>query len=125
VDGSPIIRSYLRFDVTGVTGTVTRATLRLYTNSKSSIGCDIRRIADNSWGELIINYNNAPTLPGDAVASSGPFSSNAWITLNLTSYIPGNGTYSIMITTSSSTAFSFASRQAASNNPQLIIETTP
>ncbi len=38
VDGSPLVRSYLRFNVSGISGTVSKVTLRIYANSVSSHG---------------------------------------------------------------------------------------
>jgi hypothetical protein len=37
-DGSPTVRAYLRFDPQGLTGAVTRAVLRLHTNSAHAVG---------------------------------------------------------------------------------------
>jgi hypothetical protein len=42
VDGSPIVRSYLRFTVSGLSGTVSKETLRIYANSAQSPGSDAR-----------------------------------------------------------------------------------
>jgi hypothetical protein len=124
VDGSPLIRSYLRFDVQGVSGTISRVTLRLYANSSSSVGCEVRSVDDSTWGELTINYNNAPAF-GNVKTTSGPFTAPVWITLDITSLITGNGTYSIALTTTSATAFSFGSRESGVTAPQLIVETSP
>lgn len=124
VDGSPFIRSYLRFDVQGVSGTINRVSLRLYANSSSSVGCEVRSVADNNWGELAINYNNAPAF-GNVITSSGPFTAPVWIALDITPLITGNGTYSIALTSTSATAFSFGSRESGATAPQLIIESSP
>jgi len=123
-DGSPIVNSYLRFDVQGVAGSVTRATLRVYANSASSLGCDAQSVNDNTWGELTITYNNAPPV-GGVLGSSGAFGAGVWISIDVTSYITGNGIYNLALTTPSSTAISFASRESSANAPQLIIETSP
>jgi Bacterial Ig domain/Calcineurin-like phosphoesterase len=123
-DSSPFVRSYLRFNVQGLIGTPTHATLRLYVNSSSSVGYEIRSVSDNNWSELTINYNNAPPF-GNVTTTSGPFSSNMWTSVDITSLVTGNGTFSIALTTTSATAFSLASREAAANAPQLIIETSP
>ena len=48
-----------------------------------------------------------------------------WISIDVTAYIAGNGTYNLTLTIPGSTAISFASRPAATNAPQLIVETTP
>jgi hypothetical protein len=120
-DGSPIDRSYLRFNVQGLSEPVTRATLRVFATSGSRQGYQARSISDNSWGELTINFNNSP-VPGSVLGSSGSMSANAWTSIDLTSYITGNGSFNLALTTSSSTAMSFSSRQG-SNPPQLVIET--
>lgn len=124
VDGSPTLRSYLRFDVQGLSGTVTQAKLRIFANSASTSGIVASSVSDNTWGETTLNYNNAPPL-GAALGSSGPFGTGAWIEIDVTGYITGNGTYSFGLLTPSSTAVSLASRQAGVNAPQLIIEISP
>src|SRR5947207_2586445 len=48
VDGSPIQTSYLRFDVQGLSGTVTRAVLRLTAASSSATGYAVRSVSSNS-----------------------------------------------------------------------------
>ena len=123
-DGSPVVRSYLRFDIQGLSGTVTHATLRIFTNSSSSTGYEVQGVSDNSWSELAINFANAPAMNG-VTNTSGSFASGAWTTVDITPLIMGNGTFSLALTTTNSTAFSLASREAGANAPQLIIETTP
>jgi hypothetical protein len=123
-DGSPIMRSYLRFNLQGISGTVTRVTLRVYANSASSAGYNIGNVTDNTWAENTINYNNAPAI-GSSVGSSGPFGTGVWTTVDVTSLVTGNGTLNLGLYTTSSTAISFNSRQASINPPQLIVEVGP
>ncbi len=123
-DASPDVHSYLRFDVQGLSGTVTRATLRVFANSASNLDCTVHRVDDNTWDESTINYGNAPTL-GSALGSSGSFDAGMWISMDVTASITGNGTYNLALTTPSDTAISIASREAGADAPQLIIETTP
>jgi hypothetical protein len=124
VDGSPVIRSYLRFTVQGLNGTVTKATLRIFANSASSSSLVASGVSDNTWTESTINYNNAPAL-GSMIGSSSPVTAGAWISIDITAYITGNGTYNLAVTTPGGTAISLASRQSGANAPQLIIETSP
>jgi hypothetical protein len=123
-DASPIVRSYLRFNVQGLSGTVTRVTLRVFTNSASSTGYEVRGVTDTSWGEPTINYSNAPAVNG-ATGASGSFGNGVWTTVDMTPLITGNGTFSIALTTTNNTAFSLASRESGANAPQLIVETVP
>src|SRR5215213_8183604 len=123
-DASPDMRSYLRFTLQGLSGTATRATLRIYANGASTAGINIHGVSDNAWTEATINYNNAPFI-GGMIGSASPVGAGIWINIDITSYITGNGSYNLALTTPSSTAISLASRQAGVNAPQLIIETTP
>lgn len=118
------MRSYLRFNVQGITGTITRVTLRVYANSASSTGYNIGNVTDNTWTESTINYNNAPAI-GSPVGSSGSFGAGIWTTVDITSLVTGNSTINLGLYTPSSTAISFNSRQATTNTPQLIVEFTP
>ena len=123
VDGAPDLRTYLRFTVQGLNGSVTRATLRIFTSSFSSSSLVANGVSSNTWTESTINYNNAP-LMGSAIGSTGPVASGTWVTIDITPYITGNGTYSLALTTPGTTVISFSSKETL-NAPQLIIETTP
>jgi len=122
VDGSPIVRTYIRFNVQGLSGTITRVSLRVFANSSSSSGYTVSGVSDNTWTEAAINYNNAPPVGGAAGSSTG-FSGGVWTTVDITSLVTGNGTVNLALTTSSSTAISLASRESGANAPQLIVET--
>jgi hypothetical protein len=47
-DGSPDLNSYLRFDVQGLSGSITSATLRIYANSASSVGYDVYAVTEDT-----------------------------------------------------------------------------
>lgn len=123
-DGSPILRSYLRFNVQGLSGNVSRATLRVFANTASSAGCSASSVSNNTWTESTINYNNAPPV-GGALGSSGSFGAGVWINIDVTAYITGNGTFNMALTPLGTTAISFASRESGANAPQLVVETSP
>jgi hypothetical protein len=121
-DASPVVRSYLRFNIQGLSGTVTKATLRIYTGSSSGTGYEVRSVADNSWGEYVVTYSTAPAV-GNVYGMSGSFASGAWTTVDITPLITSNGLMSLGLTTTTSTSFSLVSREGA-NPPQLVIETS-
>ncbi len=120
VDGSPVVRSYLTFDVTGVSGAVTSATLRIYANSNQSVGFDVYPVADTSWGETTITDANAPPFGSTVLGSSGKVTANSWTSVDVTSAVNGNGLVSFGLSTANSTALSLSSRTGA-NPPQLVI----
>lgn len=117
VDGSPTVRSYLRFSVSN-TSSISKATLRIYANSALSSGISVNRTG-SSWGETTINYGNAPAV-GSLVKTSAAVSAYTWISVDVTSYVNANGTFSFALTDPSSTALSLASREST-NKPQLVI----
>ncbi|VAW41735.1 hypothetical protein MNBD_CHLOROFLEXI01-1056, partial [hydrothermal vent metagenome] len=121
-DSSPIMNSYLRFDVQGLDGAVVTATLRLYSLDASIVGVDLLSVADNSWLETAITYNNAPPL-GYVVNSSAALTANSWTEIDISSYITGEGLVSLAVTTTDpSVRITFGSREAA-NKPELIVGT--
>ena len=124
LDGSPIVRSYLRFTLQGLSGTVTKATLRIFANSASSSSIVASAVSNNTWTETGLTYNNAPPL-GSSLGSASPVTAGAWISIDITAYITGDGTYNLAVTTPGGTAISLASRQSGANAPQLIIATSP
>jgi len=120
LDASPDVHAYLRFSLSGLAGTtISKALLLLYANNSDSSGIRAWAVSDNTWGELTMTYSNAPAL-GTQIASLGSFATG-WVTLDVTSYITGNGTYSMGITNLSSTAISVDSRESGANGPQLVI----
>ncbi len=124
IDGSPVVRTFIRFNVTGLTGAVTQATLRVYANSSQSTGYGVYAVSDVTWGETTITNANAPPAASSAVGSSGPIAAGAWTAVDVTSLVKANGMYSMALITSNSTAVSLASRESGANAPQLLITTS-
>ena len=124
-DASPDVHSYLRFTVPELGGaSISQARLLIYATSGSTQGIGAQIVADNSWGENTINYSNAPAL-GSFLASSPAVMTGTWISLDVTSYITGSGTYNFGVTTPGSTAIGLSSRESGVNAPQLIIDLQP
>ena len=121
VDTSPLQHFLLKFNVTGVSGRqVTNAKLRLYAVDNSSQGGGFYRVADNSWQEETVTWNNAPAADATPVASLGSISSGNWYEVNITSLIVGDGSYSLRIISTSSDGADYSSKEG-SNPPQLVI----
>ena len=62
VDGSPIVTTYIRFDVQGVPRGVTSATLRILANSNQNKGYEVYAVTNIAWGETTTTYANAPAI---------------------------------------------------------------
>lgn len=123
VDASPVLRAYVRFTVQNVSGTVTRATLRLFTRTSSNVGIEVRSVTSSGWTETGITYANAPAPSATVTRTSGSFSSDQWIALDVTPLVVGNGAVSFALTSTSSAVSAFSSRENSTRAPQLVVET--
>src|ERR1035437_1677571 len=121
----PVLNRSLRilWLMSGLTGTVTSATLRIFPTSSPSTGFTVFSVADNTWGETTIVDANAPPF-GASLGTSGPASTGIWTNVNVTSVVVGNGQVSFGLSTTNSTALALSAREGA-NPPQLVITTTP
>jgi hypothetical protein len=121
VDNSPIKHFLLKFNVSGLNGKqVTSAKLRLYNVDPSGKGGDFYQVSDNSWQEETITWNSAPAALPDLRASLGSVSASNWYEVDLTSLIAGDGTYSLLISSTSSDGADYSSKEGA-NPPQLVV----
>jgi hypothetical protein len=116
---SPGEESYIRFTVSGVSGPVQNATLRLFVSNGSTNGPSLYR-TDNSWTESGITWNNRPAPTSGAVANVDNVPAATWAEYNVTAQITGNGTYSFVFQPDSSDGIRFESREG-SPPPQLVL----
>src|SRR5919204_169417 len=123
VDGtSPVTNAYLRFDVSGVTGSIDNATLRLYVENGTHVGFDVHGVADSSWNESAITWSNAPSI-GPSVAYTGSVDKGQWASIDVTQLVQGKtGPVSMAITTPVSEPLVFGSREDG-EPPVLVVET--
>ncbi len=121
MDATPEQRGYVRFDVQNLDSPVTSATLRLFMGSNNTTGFDVHAVADNSWNETAVTYNNAPTM-GSVINTSGVVTTNSWTEIDVTNYITGDGLYSFGLTTTSGNPIRFRTKDSP-NSPELLIET--
>lgn len=120
VDGSPLVYSYLRFDLSSVPGTIAGLSLKVFATSSSTAGYAVRSIADNTWSESALDWANAPPIGSTNVGTSGAFASNTSTTVDVSPLINGNGLLSMAMIGINSTAIAFSSREGA-NPPQLVV----
>ena len=123
VDGSPVVNSYLRFNVSGLDGqAVSQARLLIHANSSTSQGLIVLSVQDETWSETDLDYSNAPAT-GAILATSTAVKRGRWVTLDVTSYVTGEGNYSFAVSTGGPTAISLSSRESGANAPQLVVST--
>ena len=111
-------RSYLKFNVSGLTGPATDARLRLWVTDGSTSGITVYR-AGTSWTETGVTWLNKPGLITKR-ATAFHATLGTWLELDLGTVISGNGTYSFAILGNAATTTRFASRETGLD-PQLIV----
>jgi hypothetical protein len=117
---SPGQESYLRFTVSGVTGPIQSATLRLFATNGSTNGPSLY-FTDNSWTETGITWDNRPAPTSGAVANFGAITSSTWAEIDVTALITGNGTYNFVLLPDSTDGATMYSRERTATPPQLVL----
>ena len=115
--------SYLRFTVSGLSGTVQSAKLRLYVTNGTGNGPAAFRTGD-AWtekGSGSITWKNRPAPIGAALDDKGKVPASAWVEFDVTPAVAGNGTVSFVLTGQSSDSFAAYSREQSGKSPQLVI----
>ncbi len=113
--------SYLRFNVTGLSGTITSATLRLFVTASTASGGGIYRLTPSAWAETGITWANAPPITGSALDTRGAVTAGTWVEWNVSSAVTGNGVVELALRNAGGSG-TYSSREGA-NRPQLVVNT--
>ncbi len=123
-DGTATYRPYLKFDVTGITGTVASVTLRIFVVTQTNDGGGVYPVSAG-WAESSLTWNNAPPPGSPALAAIGPTTTGTWITVPLgAAALSGNGSYAFAIANASKTSGYFGSREGGTA-AQLLVTLAP
>ncbi len=122
-DGSPQTRSFLSFDVTGVSGTVQSATLRLRVTNGTGNGPSVHEVT-SPWTESGVTWNTQPTTAA-ALDDPAAVPVGTWLELDVTDAVDGNGTVDLALLPQSSDGLFVNSREASVNQPELVVVTAP
>ncbi len=128
IDGSPILISYMKFDLRPYAGKqITRAILRMYITDSSNSIQNVKQSADIAWTENSINYNNRPELTSIIAQIDGNTPGNAvgsWIELDLMNYIPPKAGQlaTIGIDSSGRDKLAAYSSESTLGKPELVID---
>jgi acid phosphatase type 7 len=114
------IESYIRFTVSGVSGVIQNARLRVFAITNGTKNGPALYSTANSWTENAITWNNRPARTGNVVDNKGSIQINTWVEYNVTSLVTGNGTFSFVLAGDSNDNVLFSAREG-SNPSQLVI----
>jgi hypothetical protein len=122
VDGSdvdPDIETYIRFNVTGISGSVSSAHVRLFVTDATQNGPAIYTTS-NSWNEAEITWNNRPAQTGVALEDKDALTVGSWVDYDVTNIVTGDGTYSFVLATDATDLVGFSSREGNAA-PELVV----
>lgn len=118
--GSGIAKeALLKFDVTGVTGSVISAKLRVFVTNGTTRGPQVFGTA-TSWIESSATWTTRPGRTTGALVATSSIATGVWHEFDITVAVAGNGSYSFVLAPTSTDALRFDSREGT-NAPQLII----
>jgi N-acetylglucosamine-6-sulfatase len=121
-DSSQDLESYLRFDVTGLTGDVVRATLWLHASDGSADALAVFATAPN-WDEATLTWTTRPTRSAEPPILAGPAADDAWVAVDVTAFVTGDGPVSFVVAATTTSRIKFRSSESANRSPVLIVET--
>lgn len=127
--------TYLRFDASGATGTVTSAILRVYgkldDNRNSNIPVNVHAVSNTTWTESTITWNNKPATGASLGSATVTDSIGRYYTWDITAYVQaekaaGRNTISLALlsTIATNPRITWNSKETGSNAPQLVVTTT-
>jgi hypothetical protein len=124
-------RSYLKFDITSVSGTIVSAKLRLYGNhtTAGSTSDSAFAVSSNSWTEAGITWNNQPARGAKQGSTVTVTTTAKYYEWDVTAFVKTQRSAAINIVSlavtkddvSDNSPDTFNSRQATSNRPQLVV----
>ena len=123
LDATGSYRTYLRFNVTGLAGTVTSARIRLRCTDASPNG-GTAYPTSGAWDEATTSWSTAPSATGGALGSVGSVAVGAWVEFDVTSLVTGNGQVDVLIADGDTNSAYYSSREGTAA-PQLFVTTAP
>ncbi len=127
-DGRPTFTTFLKFDVSGLQGSVASARVRLYAVDDGTDGgrmysvSNTYRGSNSLWKEDNVTWDNAPVIEGDVLSSAENISVNTWVEFDVTPAIAGNGVVSFGMLSKNNNPVWYSSNEGA-HPPELVVET--
>jgi parallel beta-helix repeat protein len=119
VDGDPQTVAYLRFDIPPGTDLTGGAKLRIFAESAHRTGVVAQKVADSTWTETGLTFNNRPPAGAEA-GRSGALTAATWVEFDVSPAVTATGSVSLALVATSTTAAKLTSLQGV-NKPQLIV----
>ncbi|MCK5174527.1 MAG: DNRLRE domain-containing protein, partial [Planctomycetes bacterium] len=114
-------QAYIKFTLTDLPQNRLYATLRLHIANNLYQTLTAYAVADNTWAESGITWNNRPPM-GGALATNPGNAAGTWVDFDVTSHITANGTYSLGIVRANNDSQRAVSSRESGNAPHIVIQ---
>ncbi|MDZ7269730.1 MAG: DUF4038 domain-containing protein [candidate division KSB1 bacterium] len=114
--------SYLRFEVTGVSGEIKAAVLRLHGRQSGRSGGNLH-LLQQPWSEREVTWLSKPAVTTPPIGRLSAVQAGQWHAFDLTGVITGNGTYDLALIGAGEKPVSFDSRESLHSQPELLVAT--
>ncbi|MGI8754878.1 MAG: DUF7594 domain-containing protein [Acidimicrobiales bacterium] len=116
--------SYVRFDLTAITGRITKAQLRLHVgytaDAASAAGGSFKLVPSTTWSESGLTWQNRPAFTSE-LWKLGAVGRNRWVTMDVSwATRPGQRFGAAVVSTNADTVI-YDSRETGANGPQLVV----
>lgn len=112
--------SYLRFEVTGVTGEIAAAVLRLHGRQAGRSGGNLH-VLQQPWSEKEVTWLSKPAVTTPPIGRLPAVQAGQWHAFDLAGVINGNGTFDLALIGAGEKPVSFDSRESLNSQPELIV----
>lgn len=120
-------QGFFKFTVSGVTGTVQSAKMKLYITGNGGTPTGQTAVWSNSntgWTESGITWNTKPASTSQIASFTNPTTINTWVEVDVKSLITGDGTYSLQLITNANDYIDFASKNHGTSSYRPVLEVT-
>lgn len=115
--------AYLKARTSGLSGRIDRAALRLWVTDPTRDGPRVYPTT-STWSGTTLTWRNRPGATGPAASDVGRIVSGAWVELDVTAIVRGNGTFGFLLRPSSGDGLDVDSIQGR-HPPRLVVQTIP
>lgn len=120
--------TYLKFQVTGLGASISKARLRLFVIDGSDQGGSLYltsnsfRGSNTAWNENEITFDNAPEVSSNPLFAIGDVTVGETVEFDVSDLVTGDGTYTFALKNKSSDLANYSSKEGV-QSPELFIET--
>lgn len=116
-------RTYVKFQVSGLSGTVNDVRLQMKVDGASGSDSvdsgDVFLVADTSWSESTLTWTNRPAITTAAIGSAVRAPLNGTVSIDLGTAITADGTYTLVLASHSTDSAIYTSKEGGTA-PQLV-----